>query len=182
MITAPELPATTLAMGCYSGMFADCRKLAAPPKLLATTLAPWCYNGMFIGTTIKQIDLPAKNFLHRSCYFWMFNLNNAIKIIKLSLNDVPNKEYLDDFTDILMSHKGVLIRPSEDNLKLEGDLLRLPNEWIIVKEEENVYKNRYLAFTVLTEGTITFTGEHGVAAFSVDEGENWSTLESSFTL
>ena len=46
---APELPATTLAISCYNGMFSDCTGLTKAPELPATTLAISCYNGMFYG-------------------------------------------------------------------------------------------------------------------------------------
>lgn len=45
MTTAASiLPATKLAMQCYSGMFANCWALAAAPVLPATTLASYCYG------------------------------------------------------------------------------------------------------------------------------------------
>lgn len=45
------LPATTLAVYCYSGMFKGCTGLTSAPELPATTLASNCYNGMFNGCT-----------------------------------------------------------------------------------------------------------------------------------
>lgn len=44
---APELPATTLADNCYSGMFSGCTSLVQAPELPATTLADYCYASMF---------------------------------------------------------------------------------------------------------------------------------------
>ena len=43
MTTAPALPATILAPGCYSYMFHTCTSLTSTPELPATTLAPSCY-------------------------------------------------------------------------------------------------------------------------------------------
>ena len=43
LTTAPELPATTLAEGCYYGMFSTCESLTTAPELPATTLANKCY-------------------------------------------------------------------------------------------------------------------------------------------
>ena len=49
LVSAPELPATTLAEGCYYGMFLGCSSLVSAPELPATTLADSCYNNMFSG-------------------------------------------------------------------------------------------------------------------------------------
>ena len=43
------LPATSLATGCYYGMFACCTSLTAAPELPATTLIDNCYDSMFNG-------------------------------------------------------------------------------------------------------------------------------------
>lgn len=71
---APELPATILAEGCYSGMFEGCTSLTEAPKLPATTLAEGCYGGMFEGCTSLVIspELPAIT-LATQCYRDMFN-------------------------------------------------------------------------------------------------------------
>jgi hypothetical protein len=50
LVSAPALPATTLADNCYQGMFYQCTALtAAPPSLPATTLVTYCYQQMFYG-------------------------------------------------------------------------------------------------------------------------------------
>ena len=51
LTSAPELPATTLAYGCYGGMFYDCTSLTTAPELPATTLAEGCYMSIFYGCT-----------------------------------------------------------------------------------------------------------------------------------
>ena len=53
---APALPATTLADGCYSGMFSGCTSLTQAPSLPATTLADSCYAEMFRGCTFDMSD------------------------------------------------------------------------------------------------------------------------------
>jgi hypothetical protein len=47
LVNAPELPATTLAQGCYEYMFYGCTALTSAPELPATTLVDYCYNFMF---------------------------------------------------------------------------------------------------------------------------------------
>ena len=72
---APELPATKLASGCYYFMFSDCSALTtAPEELPAKELANACYNGMFCRCTslTSAPQLPATE-LANSCYWRMFD-------------------------------------------------------------------------------------------------------------
>jgi len=58
LLTAPALPATTLAGACYSYMFKDCPSLVTAPVLPATTLAGDCYSAMFQGcSNLASIDV-----------------------------------------------------------------------------------------------------------------------------
>ncbi|MBR1415666.1 MAG: leucine-rich repeat protein [Prevotella sp.] len=70
---APELPAMTLSPTCYHRMFGDCTSLTAAPKLPATTLAEECYFSMFDGCTALTVapELPATT-LAGGCYSEMF--------------------------------------------------------------------------------------------------------------
>ena len=73
LTSAPELPATTLADGCYYSMFKDCISLTTAPELPATTLADGCYYSMFEGckSLTKAPELPATT-LANGCYLSMF--------------------------------------------------------------------------------------------------------------
>ena len=73
LTTAPELPATTLQLRCYSNMFNGCTSLTTTPELPATTLTPYCYANMFKGCTALTTTptLPATT-LKISCYEGMF--------------------------------------------------------------------------------------------------------------
>lgn len=51
LMTAPKLPATTLAYECYNIMFSGCTSLANMPELPATNLAQNCYRKMFVYCT-----------------------------------------------------------------------------------------------------------------------------------
>ena len=103
LTTAPELPATTLAEGCYSGMFngctsltvvpssigdssttmatsactnmfSYCRSLTTAPELPATTLADGCYGYMFNGcTSLTTAPELPATTLAYMCYSHMFN-------------------------------------------------------------------------------------------------------------
>ena len=74
LMSAPELPATTLTKCCYFNMFSSCTSLVSAPSLPATTLASFCYANMFQGCTslVHAPELPATT-LAPSCYAVMFN-------------------------------------------------------------------------------------------------------------
>lgn len=70
-----QLPATTLTMECYSGIFRNCFYLTTvPEKLPAESLASNCYQQMFYGCTSLTTapELPAEN-LAPNCYDMMFD-------------------------------------------------------------------------------------------------------------
>ena len=73
LTTAPELPATTLAYGCYAMMFKDCTVLTQAPVLPAYDLADFCYYYMFENciSLTQAPELPAYQLIE-SCYAYMF--------------------------------------------------------------------------------------------------------------
>ena len=79
LLSAPELPATTLALYCYMSMFEGCSALTSAPELPATTLAAACYAAMFSECTgLKSApELPAK-VATRDCYLSMFSGCSAL--------------------------------------------------------------------------------------------------------
>ena len=70
LTSAPDLPAMTLADGCYSSMFSGCTGLTSAPELPATTLASDCYNSMFLDCTglTSVPDLSATTLAEMCCY------------------------------------------------------------------------------------------------------------------
>ena len=73
LVSAPELPATTLADSCYSNMFYGCSSLTQAPALPATTLANSCYYHMFRGcSSLTQAPALPATTLTESCYYGMF--------------------------------------------------------------------------------------------------------------
>ena len=56
LVSAPSLPATTLAEYCYYDMFQGCTGLTQAPSLPATTLAVGCYSGMFTECDFNMSD------------------------------------------------------------------------------------------------------------------------------
>ena len=73
LVTAPELPATTLLQYCYSYMFDGCTSLVNAPALPVTKAAQYCYEYMFRGCTslVNAPALPATT-LATQCYQYMF--------------------------------------------------------------------------------------------------------------
>ena len=92
LTSAPELPATTLAEGCYNFMFEECTSLKTAPALPATNLAKYCYENMFWGCAnlTSAPELPATTLAH-SCYENMFwdcaNLKSAPALPATTLNE-----------------------------------------------------------------------------------------------
>ena len=82
---APELPATTLAKGCYNNMFAYCHSLTKAPELPATTLVFGCYSNMFrdCQSLTKAPVLPAI-ILAQNCYSNMFRGCQSLKEVRIS--------------------------------------------------------------------------------------------------
>ena len=64
LTSAPELPATTLAEGCYSSMFAECTKLST-----VTMLAP---SAQILGNS-------------NCCYDWLYNAGTDTNIKSCTL-------------------------------------------------------------------------------------------------
>lgn len=69
-----ELPATTLKVGCYYKMFAECSRLSAAPALPATELEPYCYEQMFhmCSNLTSAPELSAMT-MKTGCYDSMFS-------------------------------------------------------------------------------------------------------------
>ena len=93
------LPATTLAQGCYEGMFSDCKSLTTAPALPATNLADSCYQYMFQGCTSLTTApaLPATT-LATYCYNNMFS--NCISLTQaptLPATTLASNCYMDMF-------------------------------------------------------------------------------------
>ena len=86
---APALPATTLSKGCYENMFNGCKSLTNAPELPATTLAEDCYAGMFYGCSALETApvLPATTLASR-CYGYMFNNCSKLGSVTMLATDV----------------------------------------------------------------------------------------------
>ena len=68
-----QLPATTLAEGCYREMFKGCIKMASAPVLPATDLEKACYYAMFYNTALTTTPVLLATTLKDYCYMYMFS-------------------------------------------------------------------------------------------------------------
>ena len=89
LTSAPQLPMTELAEGCYNGMFYGCTSLVNAPELPATTLAKNCYAYMFYGCTslVNAPELPATT-LKKGCYTHMFKGCEKLNEVTMLATDI----------------------------------------------------------------------------------------------
>ena len=80
LLSAPELPTTTMEYGCYAQMFSGCTALKYAPELRAEVLAMKCYGMMFKGCSALTYvpDLPATE-MRIYCYNSMFANCTSLK-------------------------------------------------------------------------------------------------------
>ena len=98
LTTPPSLPAMTLANWCYNAMFYNCTSLATAPALQATTLANYCYESMFSGCTALTTApaLPATT-LYSNCYNSMFKWCSSLNSVTIYANDISATRCLEDW-------------------------------------------------------------------------------------
>ena len=104
LTTAPALPATTLASGCYSYMFAGCSNLITAPELHATTLASGCYNYMF--TNCKKLNY-----------------------VKAMFTTTPSTSYTNNWVNGVAS-SGTFVKNSAATWDVRGNH-GIPNNWTV---------------------------------------------------
>ena len=99
LVNAPALNATKLAFMCYGNMFRDCTSLVTSPSLPATTLADDCYHSMFSGCTslVNAPELPATE-LATVCYYDMFyGCTSLVNAPELPATELKNYCYMEMF-------------------------------------------------------------------------------------
>ena len=112
LTTAPELPATTLAYGCYAGMFQGCTSLTQAPVLPAYDLANFCYYYMFENCTslTSAPELPAYQLVD-SCYAYMFQGCTSLNYVSVGFDNwVPTNATSDWLNSVAAT--GTFVCPS----------------------------------------------------------------------
>lgn len=128
---APQLPAKTLARGCYGSMFSS-TSLTVAPQLPAKTLTDSCYNQMFsfCPNLTEAPQLPAKTLKDR-CYSGMFQ--NCSSLTSLTVEFTSIADVSDPIRNWLKSVKtdGILYCPSDADYSASD--LNLPSTWTLSK-------------------------------------------------
>lgn len=99
LVTAPVLPATTLAQSCYESMFVYCISMTTAPALPATALAKDCYKDMFsrcLFTTAPALPAPV---LVNGCYGGMFKDCTNLTNVTTYANDISASGCLSDWVN-----------------------------------------------------------------------------------
>ena len=132
IITAPELPATTLAPYCYMQMFRGCTSLvAAPSRLPAMTLQSNCYGYMFYDCTslVKAPELPATE-LESNCYINMFRGCTKLNYLKALFTTTPSIGYTQSWVSGVAA-TGTFVKNRAATWTITG-VNGIPEGWTVV--------------------------------------------------
>lgn len=140
--TAPNLPAMTLADGCYWNMFSN-TGLTKAPALPATTLTSQCYYGMFSGCTdlTQSPNLPA-TILASQCYSSMFygcSKLNWVRCMALQLGD----DYASNWLLDVPSTGTFVTNTSVSESALGRGVNAIPNGWTVINDATSPESIRY---------------------------------------
>ena len=135
LTTAPELPAETLASRCYANMFQYCSSLTTAPELSATTLADNCCNGMFRNcTSLTTAPVLRAETLVTSCYSNMFNGCTSLSYVKCLATTFDNGWYhLNNWLNDV-SATGTFVRASGATWAVAGTN-GIPSGWTVQNAE-----------------------------------------------
>ena len=194
LTSAPDLPATTLAMECYDGMFRNCTSLESAPKLPATALADYCYNSMFYGcTNLTSAPELSATKLTKRCYCNMFN--GCTNLSSVTMSAPSDQITVDRFTNWL-NEAGIdpsvtthtLIVKDEDAYDALVSKGYLPADYwqigkcTILDENGLNLETPYLTFTANAAQTfkMAITGSYAISGlqYSVNHGK-WTDVEAN---
>ena len=138
LITAPELPATTLPEyqnssedGCYNFMFYGCTSLTTAPSILpATKLKKCCYNYMFYGCTSLTTApvLPATTLVD-NCYSGMFYGCTKLNYIKAMFTTAPSRTHTYSWVSGV-SASGTFVKNASADWDVSG-VNGIPTGWTV---------------------------------------------------
>lgn len=162
LLTAPDLPATSITQGCYFYTFNGCENLTTVPTTLpAMTLQTYCYRGMFQNCYALQTapQLPATTLtnncyeltfnncsgltqapvlpaitLKSSCYRGLFKGCSSLNYIKAMFTTTPSTTYTENWVSGVAS-SGTYVKNSSASYTTRG-VNAIPNNWTIRSESE----------------------------------------------
>lgn len=174
LVTAPALPSTEIARGCYNYMFRECRQLESAPEVLpATTTYPYCYYYMFEGCTslAKAPKILAESITTYACG-GMFRNDTALNYIYTVMTQISATTSIGNWVDGVAA-TGDFYCPAE--LTIPVGVSGIPSGWT----RHNIDGDKYLNFTMPNGGTITLTKNGTPTEVTLEyliEGEpNWVT-------
>ena len=133
LMKAPTLPATKLAKSCYELMFIDCNSLTEAPALPAKELAPSCYANMF-NTCLKLrtvAELPATNLVE-GCYYHMFSYCMNLNYVKALFTDEPSESTTGEWLGGV-SFTGTFVKSKNAAWDVRG-ISGIPEGWTVITE------------------------------------------------
>ena len=133
-LTLPaELPAPTLASGCYQGMFYNCSGLLNAPVLPAVTLTARCYRTMFWGCSslVYAPVLPAA-VLQLECCQYMFYSCSSLASVNVAFTDWNSANNSTYYWLYGVSASGTFTKPN--GLPEENGESRIPSGWTVVNK------------------------------------------------
>ena len=167
LVTAPELPATTLAIDCYSYMFYNCTNLQYQKQG---------------DTIIEGIKLPAI-LLVSNCYHSMFYICRKINCIYASFINEPGEGFTTNWVAHISSD-GTFIKSkntmwdAEDCRGLNG----IPSNWVVEESDDDgiIYNpSKYLTIESIEKNlTISFSND---CKYSFNENI-WNDYTSGTTI
>ena len=182
--TAPALPATILANGCYIDTFHGCSKLVNPPALPATTLKKNCYREMFNGCTsiTSAPALPAK-VLVEGCYRSTFQGCSKLNNITVYANDISATN---------CTFRWLYNVASEGTFNNYGSAAYtanspsgIPTGWVENKNEYFYIENKYNGTNKIYLNTLTSyskpdTGEFAKTIQYSKDKKTWTTINLNY--
>lgn len=155
LTSAPELPSTELAEGCYENMFAGCTNLTEAPVLPAPVLTENCYKDMFSGcTSLESVTISATDTSADGCMDGMLEdveLKEPSVIVATTAEDLAAK---------------IEEVPAGSTIRLGGDIES--GDILIIEKTLTLEGNGY---------TLTYTGSGaGARAINVLDTANGADL------
>ena len=184
LVNPPELPATTLKTSCYRALFARCTSLVNAPTLPATTLAEGCYRELFFGCTslINPPELPAKT-LTTSCYQSLFYGCSKLNNITVYANNISATNCTTDWLSGVAS-SGIFNNYGSATYTVNSPS-GIPTGWAENKNEYFYIENKYNGTNKIYLKTQTIysqpdTGEFAKTIQYSKDKKTWTTIDLNY--
>lgn len=128
LVTAPNLPSTNIAEGCYYWMFRACTSLVKAPDVLPSTETyQYCYDYMFYGCTslVKAPIILATSIVNYSCRS-MFGGDTLLDYIYTAMTEITATNSIANWVDGVAA-TGDFYCPAE--LDIPTGVSGIPNGW-----------------------------------------------------